>query len=79
MSVKDWLWLYERLPTFKCIDFETIWDQNTCLKTNDKKNSLTARIADLVRAIKNLTKKISAITAAVANMQDQMKRAPRDS
>ena len=42
MSVKDWLWLYERLPTFKCIDFETIWDQNTCLKTNDKKNSYSA-------------------------------------
>lgn len=42
---------------------------------NDKKDSLTARIADLEKTIEDLTKEISATVAAVAEMQNQMKRA----
>jgi len=42
---------------------------------NDKKDSLTARIADLEKSIEDLTKEIAATTAAVAEMQEQMKRA----
>merc|ERR1719330_87786 len=57
-----------------CID-EMNTNKRSTQAANDKKDSLTARIADLERAIEDLTKEISATTDAVANMQDQMKRA----
>jgi len=44
-------------------------------EANDKKDSLVARIADLEKTIEDLTKEIGATTAAVAESQDQMKRA----
>lgn len=41
----------------------------------DKKDSLVAKIAELTKEIESLTKEIDASVAAIAEMQDQMKRA----
>lgn len=42
---------------------------------NDKRDNLQVKISDLDREISDLTKKIEATTAAIAEMQEQMKRA----
>lgn len=57
-----------------CID-EMNSNQRSTQAATDKKDSLTARISDLEKTIDDLTKEISATTAAVADMQAQMKRA----
>jgi len=57
-----------------CIE-EINTNKRSTQAANDKKDSLTSRIADLEKTIEDLIKEISATVAAVAEMQNQMKRA----
>merc|ERR1719163_170441 len=57
-----------------CID-ELNTNKRQTTAAYDKKDSLTAQIADLKKTIEKLTKDIDASKAAVAEMKNQMKRA----
>merc|ERR1719484_12838 len=57
-----------------CID-ELNTNKRQTTAAYDKKDSLTAQIADLEKTIEKLTKDIDATKAAVAEMKNQMKRA----
>lgn len=57
-----------------CID-EFNKNNRSTAAADDKKNNLIAKIAELEKEIESLTKEIDASVAAVAEMQEQMKRA----
>jgi len=57
-----------------CID-ELARNKRSTEAAYDKKDNLMAKIADIEKSIAYLTKEIDAATAAVAEMQEQMKRA----